>query len=74
MLAINTISLLLTLVGLYGHLNINIVCICLHSVLTTSIIGGFCLYTVVEIIVFLTIEVLIFHLIYLNRQKRIMIF
>ena len=57
MLVINTISLILTLIGLYGHLNLNIICIGLHSILTTAIIGAFCLYTVTELIIFLTIEV-----------------
>ena len=59
MLLINSFSLLFTLIGLYGHLYINTICIGLHGVLTMSIIGAFCLYTIVEIIVFLTIEVLI---------------
>ena len=74
MLFINSVSLLLTLIGLYGHLNINIICIGLHSILITAIIGAFCLYTVIEIIVFLTLEVLIFNFYYLHSQKKIMIY
>ena len=57
MLMINTFSLLFTLIGLYGVLYIHTICIGTHAVLTTAIIGGFCLYTVLEIIVMMTLEV-----------------
>ena len=55
MLVINTFSLLFTLIGLYGVLYINTIGIGMHAVLTTAIIGGFCLYTVLEIIVMITL-------------------
>lgn len=55
MLMINTFSLLFTLIGLYGVLYINTYCIGIHAISTTAIIGGFCLYTVLEIIIMLTL-------------------